>query len=112
MSMYDDDYNIVKATADAINNAGLNAGQKNKYFSKNNKQNKTKKLLNEDTDGNIMLINDNFEQIENLIENTKGLLENAEIDSITIENIYFIQDLVKYALLQMQDKIKNIDNEQ
>ena len=105
MSMYDDDYNIVKATADAINNA-----EHNKTFTNNQKKSGTKKVLNED-DGNISFINENFENIENLIANTKGLVENAQLDGITIENIYFIQDMIKYSLLQIQDKINGINIE-
>ena len=103
-NMYDD-YNLVKATADAINNA-----EHNKTFTNNQKKSGTKKVLNED-DGNISFINENFENIENLIANTKGLVENAQLDGITIENIYFIQDMIKYSLLQIQDKINGINIE-
>lgn len=103
-NMYDD-YNIVKATVDAINNA-----EHNKTFTNNQKKSGTKKVLNED-DGNISFINENFENIENLIANTKGLVENAQLDGITIENIYFIQDMIKYSLLQIQDKINGINIE-
>lgn len=103
-NMYDD-YNIVKATVDAINNA-----EHNKTFTNNQKKSGTKKPLIED-DGNISFINENFENIENLIANTKGLVENAQLDGITIENIYFIQDMIKYSLLQIQDKINGINIE-
>ena len=103
-NMYDD-YNLVKATADAINNA-----EHNKTFTNNQKKSGTKKVLNED-DGNISFINENFENIENLIANTKGLVENAQLDGITIENIYFIQDMIKYSLLQIQDKTNGINIE-
>ena len=104
-NMYDD-YNIVKATVDAINNA-----EHNKTFTNNQKKSGTKKPLIED-DGNSPFINENFENIENLIANTKGLVENAQLDGITIENIYFIQDMIKYSLLQIQDKINGINIEQ
>lgn len=104
-NMYDD-YNIVKATVDAINNA-----EHNKTFTNNQKKSGTKKPLIED-DSNSPFINENFENIENLIANTKGLVENAQLDGITIENIYFIQDMIKYSLLQIQDKINGINIEQ
>jgi len=103
-NMYDD-YNIVKATVDAINNA-----EHNKTFTNNQKKSGTKKPLIED-DSNSPFINENFENIENLIANTKGLVENAQLDGITIENIYFIQDMIKYSLLQIQDKINGINIE-
>lgn len=98
--MYDD-YNIVKATADAINNA-----EHNKTFTNNQKKSGTKKLLNED-DGNISLIAENFENIKYLIDNFVEDIQDIELDTANIDVIYSMQDILKDTLAILKDKTIN-----
>lgn len=99
-NMYDD-YNIVKATVDAINNA-----EHNKTFTNNQKKSGTKKVLKED-DGNISLIAENFENIKYLIDNFVEDIQDIELDTANIDVIYSMQDILKDTLAILKDKTIN-----
>ncbi len=94
MSMYDDeDYSLIKVTADAINNAS----------NIDNKENSV--LLEVPFDANVAFIEENFNTIKCEIDNTIEDIKSVELDTATVDVIYSMQEVLKNTLAILKDKI-------
>ena len=94
MSMDDDeDYSLIKVTADAINNAS----------NIDNKENSV--LLEVPFDANVAFIEENFNTIKCEIDNTIEDIKSVELDTATVDVIYSMQEVLKNTLAILKDKI-------
>ena len=94
MSMYyDEDYSLIKVTADAINNAS----------NIDNKENSV--LLEVSFDANVAFIEENFNTIKCEIDNTIEDIKSVELDTATVDVIYSMQEVLKNTLAILKDKI-------
>lgn len=94
MGMYDDEnYSLIKVTADAINNAS----------NIENKENSV--LLKVPFYANVAFIEENFNTIKCEIDNTIEDIKSVELDTATVDVIYSMQEVLKNTLAILKDKI-------
>lgn len=98
MSMYEEKPNLMTATVDAIKNANINNADK--------KDRKAKSLLLEESqDENIVLIQENFDNIKLIIDETMASIKSVELDTAIIDVIYSMQDVLKDTLAITKERL-------